>query len=164
MANIYYSSPYDTSSSYQSSPIPDFFPPPSNITFYNENEYQNFSSSLFSYSQPFSLSPSVSQSFETNELYLDQSSYQEPSDSNYFLEITKAYTTISDLSPNEGWIADSGATDHMTDQLQWFHTYRPLPVNTLWPVETPTGNKCYVQGTSDIKIPFSYLSVQRYIC
>jgi hypothetical protein len=67
-------------------------------------------------------------------------------------EVTRAYTATSSSLPSDCWIADSGATDHMTDQLHWFSDFTPLPTHANWPVETPAGHKIFVKGTGNIKI------------
>lgn len=50
------------------------------------------------------------------------------------------------------WIADSGANNHVTHNLQWFTDYKPLPPGQIWPISAVGGHKCFVAGTGHIKI------------
>ena len=56
------------------------------------------------------------------------------------IEVTRAYMAINESESNsifDTWIAESGATDHMTVQLHWFTNCQPLPITVQWPVEKP---------------------------
>ena len=69
--------------------------------------------------------------------------------------VTKSYMatdSFSSLDIENSWIADSGANKHMSHNFQWFHSYKPLPSTTSWPITAIAGHQCYVAGTGSIKV------------
>lgn len=72
--------------------------------------------------------------------------------SQFSTDVTRAYIAPTSQDFSNDWIADSGATEHMTNKLQWFVKYTPLPRNAIWQVETPADHECYVTSTGNIKI------------
>ena len=56
-------------------------------------------------------------------------------------------------SPTEDsfWFADSGATEHMTDKLQWFTNFQSVD-DECWTVIVADNNVLYVRGIGDIPV------------
>jgi hypothetical protein len=50
------------------------------------------------------------------------------------------------------WYADSGCTQHMTDQRSWFATLRPLTTSSSQPIEGIGGVALYTVGIGDILV------------
>ena len=49
------------------------------------------------------------------------------------------------------WFADSGATEHMTDKLQWFTNFQSID-DKCWTVTIANNNILYVRGIGDIPV------------
>lgn len=69
---------------------------------------------------------------------------------------SEAYCVSSSLnlsSPDEDafWFADSGATEHMTDKLQWFTNFQSI-ADECWTVTVADNNVLYVRGIGDIPV------------
>ena len=47
------------------------------------------------------------------------------------------------------WFADSGATEHMTDNRQWFQSFQSID-NLTWSVSVADDHKLYIRGVGDI--------------
>lgn len=63
-----------------------------------------------------------------------------------------AYYISSPTIPAEFiWIADSGASEHMTDKRGWFIDFQPIP-EFCWSVNTANDHKLWVRGTGDILV------------
>jgi hypothetical protein len=50
------------------------------------------------------------------------------------------------------WIADSGANMHMSHNLKWFSSYKPITGDKPWPITAVAGHQAYVAGTGTIKL------------
>ncbi|UYV65276.1 hypothetical protein LAZ67_3003777 [Cordylochernes scorpioides] len=59
----------------------------------------------------------------------------------------------------DSWIADSGATDHMTFRREWFSTFEEIPEG-VHPVCLGDGKKIYAKGKGNIDI-LSYVDSQK---
>ncbi|UYV64540.1 hypothetical protein LAZ67_3001142 [Cordylochernes scorpioides] len=59
----------------------------------------------------------------------------------------------------DSWIADSGATDHMTFRREWFSTFKEIPEG-VHPVCLGDGKKIYAKGKGNIDI-LSYVDSQK---
>ncbi|UYV66529.1 hypothetical protein LAZ67_4001965 [Cordylochernes scorpioides] len=59
----------------------------------------------------------------------------------------------------DSWIADSGATDHMTFRREWFSTFEEIPEG-VHPVCLGDGKKIYAKGKGNINI-LSYVDSQK---
>ncbi|UYV65259.1 hypothetical protein LAZ67_3003730 [Cordylochernes scorpioides] len=59
----------------------------------------------------------------------------------------------------DSWIADSGATDHMTFRREWFSTFEEIPEG-VHPVCLGNGKKIYAKGKGNIDI-LSYVDSQK---
>lgn len=92
----------------------------------------------------------ANQSVNTLSDQYDSTSYQD--DLSFDHEITRAYMATSSSYSSSGWVADTGATEHMTDQFNWFTDYQPLPPDMIWPVEIPASHTCFVKGIGNIQI------------
>ena len=51
----------------------------------------------------------------------------------------------------DAWFADSGASEHMTDQLDWFSNFQPFPEG-IHTVQIADDTKLWIRGKGDIKI------------
>ena len=64
-------------------------------------------------------------------------------------------TTSSDNSSSPAkdtfWFADFGATEHMTDKLQWFTNFQSI-ADECWTVTVADNNVLYVRGIGDIHV------------
>ena len=60
-------------------------------------------------------------------------------------------TTLEDSAEETLWFADSGATEHMTDKLQWFTQFQPVE-DECWTVTMADDNTLYVRGIGDIPV------------
>ena len=58
-------------------------------------------------------------------------------------------TPASSSSDDFSWIADSGATEHMSDKRQWFTNFHPVH-DKCWSVSIADNHLMYVRGVGDI--------------
>lgn len=58
------------------------------------------------------------------------------------------------------WFADSGATEHMTEHIDWFTTFKLIPSNT-WSVIVADDKNLWVQGIGDINITRTVDGIQK---
>ena len=62
-----------------------------------------------------------------------------------------AQSSTPDSSSDDdfSWIADSGATEHMSDKRQWFTNFHPVH-DKCWSVSIADDHLLYVRGVGDI--------------
>lgn len=115
--------------------------------------------------QPFQFTPDVT-SYPTNTspspLYYqpdfppDQTypSSPEPRDFTDMHEERSFMAILQDhfSDAQDAWIADTGATRHMTDKLAWFVDIKPIPMDQDWSIKAIGGKVCYATGIGTIRI------------
>jgi transposase InsO family protein len=57
----------------------------------------------------------------------------------------------SENSLEDAWYLDGGATDHMTDKLEWFSNFTEIPKGR-WPVMIADNRKLWARGFGDIRV------------
>ncbi|UYV68055.1 hypothetical protein LAZ67_5002921 [Cordylochernes scorpioides] len=72
---------------------------------------------------------------------------------------THSETSAFLAETKDSWIADSGATDHMTSRREWFSTFEEIPEG-VHPVCLEDGKKIYAKGKGNIDI-LSYVDSQK---
>jgi transposase InsO family protein len=65
--------------------------------------------------------------------------------------VTTSSENSSSPAEDTFWFADSGATEHMTDKLQWFTNFQSID-NECWTVTVADNNVLYVRGIGDIPV------------
>ena len=58
---------------------------------------------------------------------------------------------VDECSDDDAWYMDGGATDHMTDRLDWFATFKPVSQGR-WPVMIADNRRLWVRGVGRIQI------------
>jgi hypothetical protein len=58
---------------------------------------------------------------------------------------------VGDRPSDDGWYLDGGATDHMTDHLEWFTSITMVQSN-CWLVMIVDNRKLWVQGVGSIEV------------
>ena len=58
-------------------------------------------------------------------------------------------TPVSSSGDDFSWIADSGATEHMSDKRQWFTNFHPVH-DKVWSVSIADNHLLFVRGVGDI--------------
>ena len=94
----------------------------------------------------------------TSEAHVVISKDFEAGDSSAFM----AY--VGDNQGNDAWYMDGGATDHMTDRLEWFDSLKNVPEGR-WPVMITDNRRLWVRGVRRIQVKCQLDSVwkQRHI-
>jgi hypothetical protein len=59
------------------------------------------------------------------------------------------------------WIADSGATEHMSDKRQWFTNFHPVQ-DKCWSVSIADDHLLYVRGVGDITVHATINGVDKF--
>jgi hypothetical protein len=65
-------------------------------------------------------------------------------------EMESAYSMTS-ANAQDYWYADSGATEHMSDRLDWMYNFKPIPTGQ-WPVTTADDSQHWVCGIGDVQL------------
>ena len=90
-----------------------------------------------------------------SQAHLTASSIKSELASEYSSASSEAYClTPSDIDSSDVdsfWFADSGATEHMTDKLQWFTNFQSID-DHCWMVTVADNNVLYVRGVGDIHV------------
>ena len=86
---------------------------------------------------------SESSEYVSSEAFCAQSSKLDSSDEDY------------------SWIADSGATEHMSDKRQWFSNFQPVQ-NKCWSVSIADDHLLYVRGVGDITVCATINGVDKF--
>ena len=85
---------------------------------------------------------------DTIDLHIDESQQDSP---HYELSFM-ADSHSTRVAYSNSWIADTGATRHMTDRLDWFSTIETLPQDQNLSIRAIGGQIHYATGVGDIRI------------
>ena len=69
----------------------------------------------------------------------------------FMVRSTISSYAFSTDSYTDAWFADSGASEHMTDRIEWFSTFQSIPEG-MHTVQTADDTKLWVRGKGNIRI------------
>ena len=70
---------------------------------------------------------------------------------------------VSSPSPSTSWIADTGASEHMTGNRLWFINFKSVPEG-VWPVKFADNSITWVAGVGDIQIKLFNQTLPSTLC
>ena len=67
-----------------------------------------------------------------------------------FMTASRRSHALSVDLDKQAWFVDSGATEHMTEQREWFSTFKSIPPGT-WSIAVANDRDLWIKGIGDIE-------------